>query len=497
MNLEKFNQEYVNLKDVDQIIVNNLCDHANHLLITDRTISKQAARRNIQKHGGNEFICRACDLKYNNPMNRKGTWQRGKEQANQEIEVICPHPEHKGEIIRKMKTSCYFGPLDKTPYIQTCGSCAQLGKELSEEQKNKISDSLSGIERSDEFKQKLSDYMKNSPEGIERGKNNLIPGYSAGWNKGKQTPKETKDKISKSNSDKKRSLEQRINVSIGRKKMLQESGGFTREHRENLSRATNLQYLKGFNPNVFHRHGWHYSPKLNKEIFHKSSYEKRAFMILDEDKEVLSYEVESVRLPFWNPIKQIQGTYIVDLKINYVNGKSKLAEIKPLKLAEDNETNRAKIEEGKKYGENNDIEFEVWDEIKLFGPTDTQKKIEEFVKWIDKELESQKLENLIDKELDYYFKNSIVTAESVVIDDENVVIWVVCLHKEDKKLNLNLLMLEKIKGKWISNVIHEEEGPIATCCPLNLLEITPEEKCNSYNELWREDVINFWKNQER
>ena len=156
MNLQQFDSKFGNLKDKD--IINIDCDFSEHTGELSRTMPRVSARRNILKNDSLEFICRDCSMKHKNPMKNKDAVKR---QTDEEIIVFCPDDRHEGDKSRKMKMSGYFGKIEQ-PYVQKCKSCAQLDKVISEEQKNKIRLKLTGIERSEEFKQKIKDFY-NSP----------------------------------------------------------------------------------------------------------------------------------------------------------------------------------------------------------------------------------------------------------------------------------------------------------------------------------------------
>lgn len=188
MNIEEFDKTYAKFKSVDKIEIP--CDHPQHEGPNPK-IGKQPARRNILKRGSTEFICRQCCMKHENPMTKVGQGR----QTDEIIDVYCPHPEHGGDPSRTMKKACYYGSM-KEPYLQVCGSCAQLGKEISEEQREKIRLALTGITRSDEFKKKLSEYMKNNPEGIARATKNIIENQCTTGMLGKHHSDETKEKMS-------------------------------------------------------------------------------------------------------------------------------------------------------------------------------------------------------------------------------------------------------------------------------------------------------------
>lgn len=369
MNIEEFKIRYASFKDADKIEIN--CDHQNHFGSTI-IIGKQPAKRNISKNNGERFICRDCYMKYNNPMNHIGESR----QTLDIVDVYCPHSEHDGDPCRQMKKRNYYGSL-KEPYLQICGSCVQKGKEISDEQREKIRLSLTGIKRSDDFKQKLSDYMKNNPEGISRASNNLVPGAGGGWNEGLQTSEEIKQKMSASHLGKVFTEEHCENISEGRKKMLDEQGGFTREHRENISKAVIKQYQNGFEPKLHHVKGWHESPKAGK-VYYRSSYEKKAYIKLDNDDNVKNYQTEKITTEYFNPKKQITGTYLIDLFVEYIDGSQALIEIKPEKWLTD-EVVIAKIESGKNKASEMGLFFEVWTEMDLFGHVYNKKNMQLFI----------------------------------------------------------------------------------------------------------------------
>lgn len=373
MNIEQFKEKYAKLKDVDKIQIN--CDHPQHQSKDIITIGKQPARRNILKNNSECFICRECFMHYNNPMNHT-TESR---QTEELITVYCPCPEHQGESGREMKKRNYYGSLQE-PFLQICGSCVQLGKEISEEQKEAIRIALTGIKRSDEFKQKLSVYMKNNPEGIARATKNVIENQCTTGMLGKEHSDETKQKMSDAKIGKIFTEEHCDNISEGRKKMLEETGGFTREHREAISRAVVLQYKNGFEPKLHHLTGWHESPKAGR-VFYRSSYEKKAFLKLDSDDSVKSYTCEKIVTEFFNPVKKITSSYMIDLFVEYTDGSKKLVEIKPASWLED-EVVKCKIEAGKLISEQMDCPFEVWTEMDLFGHVYNKKNMQIFIQKI-------------------------------------------------------------------------------------------------------------------
>jgi hypothetical protein len=382
MNLQEFNINFGNLKDKDLININ--CDFSEHVGDRNKTMPKVSAKRNILKNNSSEFICRDCTMKHKNPMNNKGAVKR---QTDEEILVICPDDRHQGDKSRKMKMSGYFGKLEQ-PYVQTCKSCAQLDKIISEEQKNKISLKLTGIKRTEEFKKKLRDYIHAHPERLAQIKKTLTEKRGSGM-LGKHHSEETKNKMSEIMSGRTYSDEHKQNISEGRKKMLDAQGGLLKETREKLSKATIQQYINGFDPKTNHVRGDHFSSKCDKIMKFKSSYEKKAFMKLDADDNVLKYEYESTIVEYINPLKGITGSYLVDLLVYYKDGTKKLIEVKPNSWLRDPVV-VAKIEAAYEYAKSMGITFEVWEEMTLFGHVYNEKNMRSFCQKIKDEQTKKK-----------------------------------------------------------------------------------------------------------
>jgi hypothetical protein len=377
MNIENFKQTYVSLRDVDLVAVDSLCDHPGHVPC-DKQIAKGPAKRNILKHGGKEFICRECHMKYDNPMNHVGEGR----QTDEEIIVCCPHPDHDGDPTRIMKKACFYGTMQE-PYLQTCKRCAQLGKEIPEEQREKIRHTLKGVKKSDDFKSKLQAYWEANPERRKEATRILLENKCCTGMLGKHHNDDTKAKMSAAMTGRVYSDEHRQHISEGRKEMLTRTGGFTAEHRQKLSQATMLQYARGFDPKLHHRKGWHDSPKSGM-VFFRSSYEKKAYLKLDKDETVKSYKAESINICFYHPEKKIVATYLVDLEIVYIDGIKKMVEVKPVCWLDDAVV-IAKTDAAKNYADAHNMTFELWTEFELFGPVYNKKHIQAFVESLDKD----------------------------------------------------------------------------------------------------------------
>ncbi len=99
-------------------------------------------------------------------------------------------------------------------------------------------------------------------------------------------------------------------------------------HNKNVSLAM-MKRLKE-NPHSFvgkSKKGYFFSKKNNKNLFYRSSYELKAFEILEKDNTVLSFEYEPFKIEyrFNNKLKN----YLVDILVNYKDGSSELIEVKP------------------------------------------------------------------------------------------------------------------------------------------------------------------------
>lgn len=374
MELSIFDEKYKSFRGADKIDID--CEHNEHVGIRTRSIGKTAARRNISKHPEHLFICRECSSTYFNPMKNRDVERR---QTGEKVEVTCPNCGR----IRVMMKNCYFGVLEK-PYIQICKSCKQKGKIITQEQRDKISETLNGKPFTEERKENLKKWYKDHPD--DGRKDNLIPGIGGVMRKGLPLPEEWKENISKSLKGRQFSIEHRQNLSAGRKKMIKETGGFTKEHRERISDATLRQYQRGFHPESFRLNGWHYSTKLNHLVFFRSSYEKRAYMLLDESEEVVKYETEKVSVKYLNPVKEISSNYLIDLLVYYKDGSVALVEVKPEKWLSD-PVIKSKVLAGHTKAAELNCKFEIWTEMNLYGPVDTEKKAKLFADKLREELD--------------------------------------------------------------------------------------------------------------
>lgn len=111
------------------------------------------------------------------------------------------------------------------------------------------------------------------------------------------------------------------------------------------------------------KRGYFSSSKSTGKLYYSSSYEKRAYELLEQNSAVKNYKRcdFSISYKFNNKEKN----YLPDILVTYTNGSKDIIEIKPNYLLKD-EKNIAKFKAGNKYCKDNNLKFNVWTEHKLF-----------------------------------------------------------------------------------------------------------------------------------
>lgn len=201
----------------------------------------------------------------------------------------------------------------------------RFGKKTTEETKKKISESNKGKHR----------YWKGKKQPVEmiakRAEKLKIP-----------CPYDKKQKISAANTGKKRTIKQRKAQAIRISDKIQ----------------------NGWIPSHCSKNGKFASEKNGNHVHYRSSYELRAFEILEYDKNVIKYDVEVLRIPYlWDEIERI---YVPDILVWHIDGHQEIIEIK----AEWNTKNPrfiAKTQAAINYCQERNIKFSVWTEQELYG----------------------------------------------------------------------------------------------------------------------------------
>lgn len=137
------------------------------------------------------------------------------------------------------------------------------------------------------------------------------------------------------------------------------------ETKEKLSKAISKLYLNGVYDGRENNYvtGWYDSCKAAGKIWYRSSYELKAYQILDADDFVMTYIPESVKVKYRDENDKIRY-YIPDIQVIYYDQTYKIIEVKPQYMLGDENTMR-KINAAKsKYGDR----FVVWTEKELGIP---------------------------------------------------------------------------------------------------------------------------------
>lgn len=106
--------------------------------------------------------------------------------------------------------------------------------------------------------------------------------------------------------------------------------------------------------------GKYFSTKLKEYITYRSLWEKKYFIYLDSNPDILSYDVEPFKIPY--VYKGIEKNYIPDLLIRYKCGKKYILEIKPTRWLNTDIT-QAKATAGRKYAEERGMVYKIVTEV--------------------------------------------------------------------------------------------------------------------------------------
>lgn len=298
------------------------------------------------------FCTDSCSAKWRN--SQPGHSERISDTLKQKYTKICEYcrTEYNG----RNKKFCSFGCSSKAqrkplPKITNCEWCSKEFQPTKSTQKC-CSRSCSSfhVNNRPEVAAKKSKVLREN--GNLKGEKN--PSY------GKTPSKETKERLSiasieyckkhgNSFKGKKHSNESKDRMSKSRVEWMISNGG---------DNANNKNYITGY----------YFSTKNQEELWHDSSYELRAYKLLDQASVVKSYG----RCDFSIKYLHEDGTthrYIPDILIKYTDGREEVIEIKPTtKLKED--LNVRKFKAGNKKYKDSPIRYVVWTEKKL-------KKLEE------------------------------------------------------------------------------------------------------------------------
>ena len=142
------------------------------------------------------------------------------------------------------------------------------------------------------------------------------------------------------------------------------TGRFTEEQRLRISKGVAAYMIKhgNYSDKKFKK-GIFYSIKNNTELKYDSSYELKAFEILEQKEDILSYKKCDFTIDYILCGKLRR--YLPDIYITNTSGSSEIIEIKPEYQLDYDET-KAKTAYATEYCKNNNMKFHIWTEKQLF-----------------------------------------------------------------------------------------------------------------------------------
>lgn len=149
------------------------------------------------------------------------------------------------------------------------------------------------------------------------------------------------------------------NPFIGKKRSL--------ESREKQSKTRSERFVDGtYAWKTWAKAGNVLSSKLGRDVFCRSSWEKRAVKILDEDALVAAFEEEPLSIPYYRQEGDRRNLrhYVPDFLITYADGKRSLVEVKPACHIEA-DVNVAKFAAAREVCAKNGWNFEIWTQERL------------------------------------------------------------------------------------------------------------------------------------
>ena len=209
------------------------------------------------------------------------------------------------------------------------------------------------------------EWHKNNPNAV-RGKNNPMYGSARFGDKnpryGVSLSKKTRRKIAKSVLERHKegcfvncysdsANEKRSRAMTGR--------SISMARREKLSLNKAKSFVEG---RIKFKTGRFYSEKNKKKIFYRSSYELKAYQILEQLSSVVAYLIEPfyIRYRFGNLLK----CYIPDILVTHKNGSKELIEVMSA-WESGRRLRKAKLAAGMNYCKANGLDFSVWTEREL------------------------------------------------------------------------------------------------------------------------------------
>lgn len=138
----------------------------------------------------------------------------------------------------------------------------------------------------------------------------------------------------------------------------------TKEYREKKSEWATKRMIECKMRNAYSKTGFFNSAKNGKQVFYRSSMERDAYIILENDMNVASYKNEPFHIPY--EVEGIIKNYVPDILVFYSDGSKILIEVKPSYRFKYH-CELIKIEALEKYSSENSIPYAIWTEKEIYG----------------------------------------------------------------------------------------------------------------------------------
>ena len=138
----------------------------------------------------------------------------------------------------------------------------------------------------------------------------------------------------------------------------------TKAYRERKSAWAIGRILECQYKNSYAKTGFFNSPKNGRQLFYRSSMERDAYQMLENDMNVASYKNEPFHIPYL--YKGIKKHYVPDILVFYSDGSKLLIEVKPSYRFK-YEIEMVKIEALKSYSLATNIPYLIWTEKEIYG----------------------------------------------------------------------------------------------------------------------------------
>lgn len=129
----------------------------------------------------------------------------------------------------------------------------------------------------------------------------------------------------------------------------------TQKTKMKMSEIRSIKIMKGETSNG-NKNGWYFSTKLNRNIRYLSSWEERAFILLDKNPEVVSFNPSPFRVSYL--FKGEERFYIPDIKIE-VGSQSTVIELKP-DCFKNYPINQAKFKAARSFCDKTNLNFKIF-----------------------------------------------------------------------------------------------------------------------------------------